>query len=742
MSLFTRQLLFLVFFLSGFCALVYQVVWMRLAFASFGIIAPVLSVVISVFMLGLAVGAWAGGRWIGWLTRKTGLAAVVFYALAELLIGIGAFAVPKLFAVGEQMLLSTGEMDSFRYLCFSALVLALSILPWCLFMGATFPFMMAFVRQQDQGNTGSFSFLYLANVLGAMSGSLLTAIVLVEVFGFKHTLWIAAAVNFIIAAISLYLASSRIASPAPASFQSETSTKGLTNASPAFARRRLIKWILFSTGFSSLAMEVVWARAFTPVMQTQVYSFATVVSVYLGATFLGSLWYRRDFRQNSVRSTALLISLLSIAAFLPVLLNDFRLLEQTEKLGRYASWTVLLFSISPLCALLGYLTPSLIDQDALGDPAAAGKAYALNVLGCILGPLFASYFLLPTVGERYGLVVLGLPFLIFFLVGSKSLPSWSRLGTGLTAGAALVWSLVGSKDFEQLITQNISRVEIRRDYAASVISAGEGMNKGLLVNGVGMTSLVPMTKFMVHLPLALHTGKAESALIICFGMGTTYRSALSWNVETTTVELVPSVRDTFGFYHADAASLLKNPKGRIVIDDGRRYLKRTLDKFDVIVIDPPPPVEAAGSSLLYSEEFYQLAKLHLNSNGILQAWFPGAESATAQAILRSLHESFPHVRCFPAIEGEGVHLLASMEPIETFTPKQLAFTLPAAAAADLLEWSSSRDLSAYLGQVLSREFSIQQNLNLDPQIRITDNNPYNEYFLLRRWFGKSNSPNE
>ena len=141
---------------------------------------------------------------------------------------------------------------------------------------------------------------------------------------------------------------------------------------------------------------------------------------------------------------------------------------------------------------------------------------------------------------------------------------------------------------------------VRRDYAASVLSYGEGFEKLLCVNGLGMTTLTPVTKFMVHLPLAFHQGPPESALVICFGMGTTYRSALSWGLQTTAVELVPSVKDTFGFYHADAARVLQDPKGRIVIDDGRRYLERTRDQYDVIVIDPPPPVEAAGSSLLYS----------------------------------------------------------------------------------------------------------------------------------------------
>jgi spermidine synthase len=80
---------------------------------------------------------------------------------------------------------------------------------------------------------------------------------------------------------------------------------------------------------------------------------------------------------------------------------------------------------------------------------------------------------------------------------------------------------------------------VRRDHTATVISAGEGMQKRLLVNGVGITSLDVITKFMAHLPLAFHSGESESVLIICFGMGTTYRSALSWEIKTTAVELVP-----------------------------------------------------------------------------------------------------------------------------------------------------------------------------------------------------------
>ena len=271
-----RRILFALFFISGFSSLVYQVIWTRLAFASFGIILPVLSVVISVFMLGLSVGAWGAGKLIPFLQRKTGLSAALFYAATELMIGVGAFAVPKLFAFGERLLLTAGQSDSARYLSLSAIVLTLAILPWCLCMGATMPLMMAYVREREPANAESFSFLYLANVIGAMCGTLMTALVLVELFGFHHTLAIAAAGNAVVVAVSAYLGLKRRGgSPEPSTCNLQPSTftaePGILPRSPSPAGARMVKWLLFATGFCAMAMEVVWARAFTPVLRTQVY---------------------------------------------------------------------------------------------------------------------------------------------------------------------------------------------------------------------------------------------------------------------------------------------------------------------------------------------------------------------------------------------------------------------------------------------------------------------------------------
>ena len=733
MNKFTRRVLFFLFFFSGFASLVYQVVWTRMAFAAFGIITPVLSVVLSVFMLGLAIGSALGGRVIAPLVRKTGISAAGFYACADLLIGLGAFVVPKLFVVSERILLPAGQMDSFNYLLLSALALAVSIFPWCVCMGTTFPFMMAYVREVDSRNTESFSFLYLANVLGAMTGTFYTAVVLVEQLGFHHTLWVAAAGNFAIGFISLCLAweqrgmVGKLSEPEVTAAPEAMTVPGVSG---------MTKLILFSTGLIAMAMEVVWSRAFVLVLKTQVYSFAMIVFTYLGATFLGSLCYRRDLRRNRVISRAKLFAGLAITAFLPVLLNDPRIVVEhywTINIDT-GSALILLGSLCPFCALLGYLTPGLIDEFAAGQPRRAGQAYAINVLGCILGPLLACYLLLPRVSERDALILLGLPFIAFWLVYSRAQSRMPRLSTGLVAVAGLIWAMFFSQTFEDTLLKKKGLPSVvRRDYVATVISFGTDVqDKWLLVNGIGMTTLTPITKFIADLPLAFHQGPPKSILVICFGMGTTYRSALSWDIDTTVVELVPSVTKAFGFYHADADKFVNDPHGQIIIDDGRRYLNRCAKKFDVIVVDPPPPVEAAGSSLLFSREFYELAKQHLNPGGILQMWYPGGEYLTSQAVMRSITESFPYVRGFPSVEGWGIHLLGSMDPIPSLDARQLVARMSAASQADLLEWETNKDAVAYLSRVIDKEYAIPGGLNPDLNVQVTDDHPYNEYFLLRR----------
>jgi spermidine synthase len=717
-----RPVLFLLFFCSGFCSLLYQVVWVRTAFAHFGVITPVLSVVLSVFMLGLGLGSWLGGKWARWSSSRLKISPAYFYGAAEFVIATGAFAVPQLFRFGEAYLLSAGEASSTGYLLISAIFIVAAILPWCIMMGATFPLMMSFVRRTDPANQSSFSFLYVANVMGATAGTAMTALVLVELFGFSETSTIAAAINCLIAAVSFLLAwIYRFESERPAALRSPNRAP-VQSGSPA--SKHWLEVILFTTGFASLAMEVAWTRAFTFVLKTTIYAFAMILTTYLLATWIGSYLYRRGLKDGRLISTEGILGASCVFSLLPIVLNDPRLGENVA---------VTLLSIVPFCLALGYLTPRLIDEYSGGDPANAGRSYGVNIAGGILGPLVAAYVLLPTIGTHATLLVLSVPiFLLFVWAMRGSLSSARRgAGLGLPFAALFAFSIFVSRGYEDGSFYSGPH-EVRRDHVATVIAHGEGMDKRLLVNGVGMTFLTPITKVMAHLPLAINNN-AKSGLIICFGMGTTFRAMHSWGIDTTVVELSRSVTESFGFFFADFEDVTRDPKAHIVVDDGRRYLLRGNRKFDVITLDPPPPIEAAASSLLYSKEFYDVVKAHLAPGGILQQWFPGGEENIQYAVARSLRESFPYVIAFKSIEDWGYHFLASMSPIHDITPAEFVARLPGPAKRDLMEWNSNISVERMAENILSRRTDIAKLLPGDGRSAVvTDDLPYNEYFALRR----------
>ncbi len=708
--------LFAMFLLSGFCGLLYQVVWLRLAFAKFGVITPVISVVLSVFMLGLSLGSVIAGKWArGWSARFK-VSPIFLYGIVEILIGLSAFIVPVAYDVFSRSLLGMGEMSSVGYLFNSAFLIMLAILPWCVLMGMTFPLGIAFLETESPQDKKGFSFLYLANVIGAMLGTALTALVFVETLGFRKTLYIAALANFAIGGLSLWLAAKRGNQPLkPQAPQAMDSTAFAGSVS-----KRLAYGLLFMTGFCSMAMEVVWTRAFTPVTSTTIYSFAFLLTTYLLATWVGSYFYRKHLAAQKTLPLAKVLNWLALTSLLPLLVND-PLLHPTV--------FHLFLGLFPICALLGYLTPQLIDSYSAGNAEKTGAAYAVNVLGCIIGPLFAGYLLLSFLGVKWSLLILALPFFAYAFLQDR------RVFSGKTALASVVLLTLAvlSRSYEDRAAG--SGDWIKRDYTATVIAKGEGMNKELLVNGFGMTVLTPITKVMAHFPLASLKEKPESALVICFGMGTTFRSLVSWGIDTTAVELVPSVKDMFGYYHKDAAEVVAKPNGHIVVDDGRRFLARTGKRFDLITIDPPPPVEAAGSSLLYTREFYDLIKSRLKPNGIMMHWFPGGEPKILYSISRSIIDKFKYVKVYQSVENVGFHFFASDVEFPEETGPALIARMPSAAKDDLMEWFPGQTIEEIFRRILARRVPIEIATGAEFDVPlISDDRPYNEYFLGRRWW--------
>ena len=706
---------FLFFFVSGFCSILYEIVWLRLSMAQFGVTSALVSIVLSMFMAGLGLGSWGSGRLLRTYGDRSRVLGLRLYALAELLIGVSALVVPLQLRWGRMLLERAGFPSSGTYYLFSGIWIAITLIPWCACMGATIPLAMAAIKGSfPPESSSSFSYLYLANVVGATAGTIVP-LLLIEVYGFHGTLKVGAALNGLVAASACAL-TLRVR---PATSQPGTNAVGLRNQ--LLGSRRPLA-LLFATGLTSMGMEVVWIRQFTPYLGTMVYAFAAILALYLISTLVGSKIYR-NWSKNRSDGRGLVWLGLGFCAFLPLAAAD----------PQFRIFTLLrpIIGIVPFSAVLGFVTPMLVDQWSQGDPDRAGSAYAMNVFGCILGPLLSGFLLLPFMSERWVICSFAFPWL---LTGMN--PKWiaeeakAHPQTKVAYAVALLALVLVfvSKGYENQFPHH----EVLRDNTATIIATGEGGNRQLLVNGVGITSLTPIAKLMAHMPMALLDHAPQNALTVCFGMGTTYRSLLSWGVPVTAVELVPSVPLMFWYYHSDGPQLLRSPLSRVVIDDGRRYLERSSEQYDVITIDPPPPVEAAGSSMLYSKEFYAIINQRLRQHGILQQWLPEGDPVVRSAVTRALKESFPYVRVFQYFPDWGFQFLASKQPIPNRTSTELVLSMPAAAVHDLFEWPFQPTAERELNYVLQREKPIDQILAGDTNApAMQDDRPVNEYLILR-----------
>ena len=735
---------FFFFFLSGFCSVLYELVWLRSSMAQFGVTTAMVSIVLSVFMAGLGVGSWAGGRWVARTNLGGRLPALRAYALIEFVIGVSGTVVLFELRLGHRILEHAGLSSSAGFYWLAGLWVTVALLPWCTLMGATLPVGMEAIRQTHSSESRrSFSYLYLSNVTGAVVGTIVP-LFLIELLGFRGTLRIGAVCNGLIALSALALSQKTSRKMPPTDAQSLSAHSASANRTPAdsslaipvtgatAARERSTLALLFLSGLTCMAMEVVWVRSYTPYYGTVVYAFATILSVYLLGTVFGAAVYRR-VSSGFADESPVVWSLLAACALLPlVAASPGVALNKAVRLA---------VGVMPFTGLLGFITPMLVDRYSGGNPSKAGTAYAINVAGCILGPLVAGFGLLPFISETHALVVLTLPWLMIAIAPLRP-GAGLRVASRAAICAALVFAAVliaAGKGYEEDYDPRV----VLRDSTATVLATGEGMDKELLVNGFGMTELSTITKVMAHLPLAFLDRPPRNALVICFGMGTTFRSLHSWGIPVTAVELVPSVPRLFSYYHSDGDAILQSPLSHVVIDDGRRFLERTDQEFDIITIDPPPPLQAAASSLLYSEEFYRVARRRLRPGGILQQWVPTTiehDPSDVAGITRSLRDSFPYVLAFS--NGFGVHYLCSDRPIAQRTPEELIGRMPASAADDLGEWYTSPGESLRdgardaLDDLLRGQVSTDQLIAASPRTpAITDDRPINEYYVLRWWLG-------
>jgi spermidine synthase len=246
---------------------------------------------------------------------------------------------------------------------------------------------------------------------------------------------------------------------------------------------------------------------------------------------------------------------------------------------------------------------------------------------------------------------------------------------------------------------------------------------------------------MAHLPVML-ADKPKEMLVICFGMGTTARSACIYDdLNITCVELVPEVFKCFRYYYGDAQRVVNRPNIRFIGNDGRNFLLLSPDKYDVIIVDPSPPVYNAGTVNLYTREFFTLCKDHLTPGGVMCLWFLGSSRQDNEYICKTFYSVFQNMTLWGGPHGWGFYLLGTSAPTNIDRSKiEHVFTNPR-LVKDLSEF----DNVCMTSEQLLNLFAMRDGKDMDGLTKtasiITDNYPYTEFplwrYLLSRESGKT-----
>lgn len=649
------------FFASGLAGLVYQVVWLRMLVRILGVTVFAVTTVVAVFMLGLAGGSFAVSR----LLRGRRSRLFELYGATEIVVALCAFGTTKLIGRLPDFYggIAAGMPSAgVALMAVRVLFAAVALLPPTLLMGATLP-MLAGHLGADDGAVGKHTgLLYGLNTLGAVVGVLATGFVFIASFGEIATVLGASALNLVVGLVALVIARARRASaPLPASAE-PTEAPAAPQPDPPSAR--LVLAAAAVSGFSALSFEVLWSRNLNILLGNSVYGFSSMLGAYLVGIAVGSLVAARFVER--LRRPVLVLAALCIAIAVASVLSlrvfaafgaatpgqryTYALLWRLGDFGRIALAAVVI--VMPVTLLSGAIFPvasRLVAPSATSPGEAVGRLYGFNTLGGIAGSLFTGFVAIPVLGTQLAFFLAST---VSFGLGVHLLRASARCETvsgvagaaparkapslrlvGLCSGLAFATSLLVSFDdpFLTVLAARLGKgselMEHLEDRGATVTmfqKRDASRTRILYIDGLYVSNTFPgVGEVMLNLPLAFHPGAGEkSVAVVGMGVGEAFRYGLDVGHRVTVAELHPSVVDLFRRTNADSDKYLGNPRGRIEIDDGRNFLLRSRERFDLILVDGSPPLYASGMANLYSREFLRLAKSRLTPDGLLAVWFP------------------------------------------------------------------------------------------------------------------------
>jgi spermidine synthase len=673
--------LLLLFVCSGCAALIYEVVWFQLLELAVGVSAVSLGVLLGTFMGGMCLGSFLVPRLLS--TRAHPLKV---YAWLEM--GIGIFGLLLLYVVplvgGVYVAWAGGGVAG---IILRAITAAICLLPPTLMMGATLPAIARWIETSPKG-VAWLGFFYGGNTLGAVAGSLLAGFYLLRVYDVSIATYVAVALNIGVALLALLVAS-----------RTEHHVQ-IEEAAPAVVRPEgsgIVYVVIAMSGLTALGSQVVWTRVLSLLIGATTYTFSLILAVFLLGLGIGSsvgaaLAPGLKRPRIALAWCQLLLCLaLGWAAYLTMKSYPFWPISP----NMYADTPVYLFQLDLFRCLLAILPGAVLwgatfplalasvatPQDEPGR--LVGGLYAANTFGAIIGALLTSMVLISTFGSQHTQqILIGLAAL------SALLLLWREQVSTVAFGAATALAALMALWVPELpgifVAYGRYTSSSYGPGAPEIIYKAEGWNAAIAIsersNGVRnyhnagkvQASSEPqdmrLQRMLGHLT-TLVPKKAESVLVIGCGAGVTagavsIEPTLKHQIIAEIEPLVPiAARDFMGAHNFD---VVKNPRVKVVIDDARHFLATTDEKFDAITSDPLDPW-VKGAAMLYTREFWEEAKEHLNPGGVVTVFVQLYESnlEAVKSEVATFFEAFPNGMIFANLyngQGYDMVMLGQVEP--------------------------------------------------------------------------------
>lgn len=767
----------LLFFLSGATGLIYQLLWVRVLYQTFGSTIQSITTVVAAYMGGLGLGAWLLGRigdrhpkpaaLYGWLEVAIGvfgiISPLVLFAAHRLYVGIaGAIDLP----VFASLLLRFG---------LAALVL---LIPTTL-MGGTLPVLTrAFMGDDRARLRAALGGLYGLNTLGAVIGTGLAGFFLIEALGIRTSLWITAGANLALGAAGIYMAKPLApAAPAPPPTAAPQQRDALHVAALV---------LLAVTAFASLLNEIAWTRVLVMIVGGSTYAFTLILLVFLLGIGLGSSFLVG--RHAPVRETAASASLAQgitaagaallfvFFSWLPLYIIAVFQVQFLDATARLLLMGVAVGSVVLVPAIgMGMTFPLLTDLVAPPNAARGadiGRAYALNTLGSIAGAVLTGFVLVVVLGTewtlRLGLMLNAAGALTLAFLAARGVAEGSethlRLRNRVLAGAGLAaaglaaafaaprWSHrlvdlgpsiyarqpMNASGLEAFMTHRGVRQADFKEGPNATVSVWEGeTGRSLKVNGKADASdFGDMdTQVIVGLAPAAARPHPRSSFVIGWGSGVTAGAlaAVPGMQRVHAVEIEPAVLAMEPHFRLANDSALQRPNVKVSVDDARSALQLARGKFDLIVSEPSNPW-LAGIATLYTPEFYRIARSRLSDDGVFGQWIQLYQLPlpVVAGIARNLQAVFPHVHVWFGGWADIV-ILASPQPIR-YDPAWLAqLFAPGTRSGEMgREWLGMHQPGDILGHYIIGPAGLPQLLEHANLIHV-DDHPQLEYVAARRF---------